>query len=170
MLVNLLAFAESQLVGQSGLDQAYVYGGRGIDLKGGARAEASAMAGVSSRQVRAGLEVGVDLGAEGHATVNWVEYPQQGEGSVQLGATGEGRARVHAEAGLIVTPPAADTLGAALFAGLGGSGLVGIQAETFFAGGDLRRLEVTTRKQGRWGYDVGAESLYGGVEGPARLD
>ena len=96
-LVNLLAFVESRLVGESALDNAYVYGGRGLDLMVGASAEADATAGVFGRQVRAGIGVEAGVGAQGHGVLTWAEYPQEEEGSVLVGMTGQGRAAARAE-------------------------------------------------------------------------
>lgn len=156
-LVNLRAFVETRLAGSSPLQAAYVYGGRSLDLMGGARATASAGVAVAlGRQAQAGLAVRADGRGEAHGTLTWAEYPRQGEGSLAVGLTAQGRAQGRAEAGFIVTPTGRNRLGAVAFAGLGAAGLVGGELEFVFAREALQRVQVATRTRGAWGSQVGA--------------
>jgi hypothetical protein len=163
-LVNLLSFIEGRFAGQSTLEDAYVYGGRGLDVMVGAEASADAMAGVFGRQVRAGIGVEAGVGAKGHGTLTWAEYPREDKSSVTVGVTGEGGAGARAEAGFVVDAGSSEW-GAAAFGGVEREGQIGGQIEVVFRDGQVRRVEITTGKRGRWGYDIGVEFLRGDTEG-----
>jgi len=167
-LVNLLGFVEERITGENSLDETYVYGGRGLDIMVGAKAEASATAGVIGGQSVAGIGVEAGLGGEGHGLLTWAEYPQDNEGSVLVGLTGQAKAGAKIEAGLVVKTQSS-ALGAAAFAGLEASGRIGGSIELFYGDDDIKRIEIETTRQGSWGYDIGTEFLLGDAEGQVNL-
>ena len=161
-LVNLLAYVESEFTGQTVLDNAYVYGARGLDVMGGASGEAWAGAGAFGDNLAVGLMVGADAGVEAHGLLIWAEYPQEDESGISVGITAAGEMGVEGKAGFVLT---CTDIGAAAFAGIGAGGEVGGAIE-LVAGPDGRigRIELTITTYGRWGYEIGAEFLAGVAE------